>query len=135
MGYNSGTQASESGLYWDQVRALGDPKVVQGLEAFPQAHMSGCDGSYLLPCIHICPLSQGLVFAVCCAWGASPCPPPDCLILRSHLPCCLAAAFTAELSHPPVTPSMFTLLLQYRGAQCVMSLVAELFLVCLATIL
>ena len=49
--------------------------------------MSGCDGSYLLPCIHICPLSQGLVFAVCCAWGPSPAP-------------------RLTLSHPQISSSM-----------------------------
>ena len=115
MGFNSGTQASESGLYWDQVRALGDEvlKWPQVLKPFHKPMCLGMIGLIFCPIFTLAP-SLRVWLLLCAVPGVHPpAPPPPaslCLILRPHLPCGLAAPSTAELSLRPVTPSVSTLI-------------------------
>lgn len=76
MGFNSGTQASESGLYWDQVRALGDeiPKWSKVLKRFHKPICLGVMGLIFClvftfaPCLRVWCL-------LCAVPGVHPLPP------------------------------------------------------------
>lgn len=89
MGLNSATQASESGLCWDQVRALGDeiPKWSKVLKPFHKPTCLGMMGLIFCPIFTFAPC-LGVWFLLCAVPGAHP-PVPR-----------------LTLSHPQISSSM-----------------------------
>lgn len=101
MGFNSGTQASESGLYWDQVRALGDEvlKWSQVLKPFHKPMCLGMIGLIFCPIFTLAP-SLRVWLLLCAVPGVHPPAPPPHSVSSSDLIFRVASLLHASQSSP-----------------------------------